>query len=81
MRFQMSLQSAPMRGGIFTVVAFWNPSVYVIFVLINVHDFIQFDASSFAAFIQLTQIRKIISLRHLQYRIRYDVLCDKYAPK
>ena len=53
--YQMCPQIACPRGGIFTLVAFVNHPIQVIFVIINVHDFIQFDAPSFAAFVQLTQ--------------------------
>ena len=63
----MCPQIAPLRGGIFTLITFVNRHIQVIFVIVNVHDLIQFDASSFAASVQLTQKRKIISLRHLQY--------------
>ena len=51
----MCPQIAPLRGGIFTLITFVNRPIQVIFVIVNVHDFIQFDASSFAASVQLTQ--------------------------
>ena len=46
-------------------------------ICVNVHDFIQFDASSFAASVQLTQKREIISLTFETFTIltRYD---DKF---
>ena len=61
-----------LRGGIFTLVAFVNRPIQVIFGIINVHDFIQFDASFFAACVQLTKKGKMVSLQDLQYLTRYD---------
>ena len=57
----MSPQTTPPKGSIFTLVAFVrNPlTIKVIFAMIIIHHFLQFDASSFAAFVQLTQKRKI----------------------
>ena len=48
---------SPLKGGIFTLVAFVrNPlTIQVIFAMINIHHFVQFDASSFAAPVELTQ--------------------------
>ena len=75
--FQMSPQMACSRGGIFTLVAFVNRPIQVIFLIINVHGFVQFDASSFAASVQLTQKREIISLTFETFTIltRYN---DKF---
>ena len=58
--FQMSPQIFPLGGVIFTQVAFVSfcPITKVIFAMINIHDFPQFDASSFAASVQLAQKRK-----------------------
>ena len=51
----MSPQTAPPKGGIFTLVAFVrNPlTIKVIFAMINIHHILQFDAPSFAASGQL----------------------------
>ena len=51
----MSPQTAPPKGSLFTLVAFVrNPlTIKVIFAMIIIHHFLQFDASSFAASGQL----------------------------
>ena len=55
---KMGPQMAPMRGGIFTLVAFFSlPIMKVIFGMI--HHFRQFDVSPFAASAQLTKKREI----------------------
>ena len=53
----MSPQTAPPKGSIFTLVAFVrNPlTIKVIFAMIIIHHFLQFDASSFAASVRPTK--------------------------
>ena len=61
---------ATIRGLIFTLVAFVNCPIQVIFDIINIHDFNQFGASSFAASVQLTKKREnYLCLRHLCYTL------------
>ena len=51
-----SPQTAPPKGSLFTLVAFViNPlTIKVIFAMINIHHFLQFDASSFATSVRPT---------------------------
>ena len=61
---------ATIRGLIFTLVAFVNCPIQVIFDIINIHDFNKFGASSFAASVQLTKKREnYLCLRHLCYTL------------
>ena len=61
MCFQMLSQIARTRGGIFTLVAFVSRPILikVIFANINIHHLFQFDATSIAASIQLTEKSEI----------------------
>ena len=53
---------ACVRGGMFTLVAFVSTSspiiINVIFAMINIHTFLQFDTPSFAASVQLIEKEK-----------------------
>ena len=59
--FHVSLQIGRLRGAISTLVAFVGRHIIikVIFAIINIHNFLQFDASSFASSVKLTQKREI----------------------
>ena len=57
---QMCFQMALPRGSIFTLVAFeGHPIMKELFAKINIHHCLQFDAFSFAASVQLTQLEQI----------------------
>ena len=53
-----------LRGGIFTLIAFVSHPI-ISFAMINIHHFLQFDVSSFAASVQLTQKGKMQKLSML----------------
>ena len=57
---QMCSQMACVRGVIFTLVAFLTPSIVikVIFVKIDIHQFLHFDAFAFTTSVQLIQERE-----------------------
>ena len=65
----MSPQTAPPKGSIFTLVAFVrNPlTIKVIFAMIIIHHFLQFDAPSFAASVRPTKnnLIKTLFLAHI----------------
>ena len=63
---------------IFTLVTFVNRPIQVIFDIINIHDFNQFGASSFAASVQLTKKREnYLCLRHLCYTLLHEI-CEVF---
>ena len=60
--FQMGPQMACLGGGKFTLVAFMSSVIIIKVVLakIYIHHFLQFDASSLAAFFQLAQKKRTL---------------------
>ena len=65
--FQMCPQMAPVRRQIFTLVAFVSsPIIKVIFAMINIHHFPQFDVSSLASYFQLIK-KENFNQKHLRH--------------
>ena len=71
----MSPQTAPPKGSLFTLVAFVrNPlTIKVIFAMIIIHHFLQFDASSFA-----TSVRPTIKIDNLIKNTFLGSYCSRF---
>ena len=71
---------AHLRGGVFTLVAFVSRPIMirVIFVIISIHHFLQFNVYSFAAFVKLTQ--KKLYLKTLCFELLFGAPLLKLKP-